>query len=332
MSVAHRCTSRRAFTLVELLVVIAIIGILMSLVMPAIQGARETARVTQCQNNLGQMAKATMQYETTWKTLPSGGWGPTWIGMPPYQLEKQMGGWMYQLLPYAEENNLATLQTPDIKSANAKRAAAVIPWLYCPTRRSAVALPYSTAAAPTGNGTLLECNSVTDAGRNDYAANVGNSSANACEDLTKFPQSLTGSQAASTWIDFDNKVLNGAVVQRRGLRTNDFSDGRFKTYLYGEKVMDQAQVDTGKAAGDVAPALSGFGSSIMRSTNKMMTPDSNGLSPLDCRFGSAHPGGSNFAFADGAVRLQDYGMDPLVFSSLGARNDSKPTNEGDYIK
>ncbi len=313
------------FTLVELLVVIAIIGVLVSLVMPAIQSSRESARLLQCQNNMGQMAKATTQYESTWNQLPSGGWGPTWIGMPPYIKEKQMGGWIYQLLPYAEENNLATNQSPDIKSANAQRAAAVIPWLYCPTRRTAISLPYS--------GTLLECNAVTLAGRADYAGNVGNSSAAACEDNDKFPKTPTGSSTttASTWIDFDKKILNGAIVQRSGLRTNDFADGRGRTYLYGEKAMDRALVDTGTASGDTAPALSGFGNSTIRSTFKIMVPDTNGLAQ-DCRFGSAHPSGANFVFADGTVRLQDFGIDPTVFSQLGNRNDKGPANEGDYIK
>jgi prepilin-type processing-associated H-X9-DG protein len=274
---------------------------------------------------MGQMAKATTQYESTWNQMPSGGWGPTWIGMPPYQKEKQMGGWIYQLLPYAEENNLATNQNPDIKTANAQRAAAVIPWLYCPTRRTAIALPYS--------GTLLECNSVTLAGRADYAGNVGNSSAAACDDGGKFPQTATGAATttASTWIDFDNKILNGAVVQRRGLRANDFADGRPRTYLYGEKAIDRLLVDTGTASGDTAPALSGFGNSTIRSTFKMMVPDTNGMTQ-DCRFGSAHPSGANFVFADGTVRLQDFGIDATVFSQLGNRNDKGPANEGDYIK
>jgi len=315
--------TRRGFTLVELLVVIAIIGILMSLTLPAIQSARETARVTQCQNNLGQLTKATASYESKWNQLPSGGWGPTWIGMPPYQLEKQMGGWIYQLLPYAEETNLATLQTPDIKSANAKRAMAVIPWLYCPTRRSATATPFSGTA-------LLECTAVTEAGRTDYAGNVGNSSITACDDGGKFPQALPAPSSA-TWIDSNNTILNGAIVQRRGLRTNDFSDGRFRTYLYGEKAMDQAQLDTGSWNGDTAPALSGFGNSTMRSTAKTLTPDTNGL-VMECRFGSAHPGGANFAFCDMSVRMQDFGMDPKVFEQLGNRKDGLPANQGDYVK
>ena len=316
----------RGFTLVELLVVIAIIGILVSLVMPAIQSSRESARVVQCQNNMKQMSTATKSYESNWNQMPSGGWGPTWVGMPPYLKEKQMGGWIYQLLPYAEEDQIAKLQTPDIKSANAQRAMKVIPWLYCPTRRTAEALPYSGPA-------LLECNSVTLAGRTDYAGNVGNSSAAACEDGGKFPQTATGATTttASTWIDFDNKVLNGAIVQRRGLISADFPDGRYRTYLYGEKAMARDLVDTGTADGDKAPALSGFGNATIRATNKMMVPDTNGLAQ-DCRFGSAHPGGANFVFADGTVRLQDFGIDPTVFSQLGSRKDSGPANEGDYVK
>ena len=330
MSVAHlgsACRhSRRAFTLVELLVVIAIIGILMSLTLPAIQGARETARVTQCQNNMAQLAKATGQYESQWNVTPSGGWGPTWIGMPPYQLEKQMGGWIYQLLPYTEESNLATVDANAATTGNSKRAKAVIPWLYCPTRRSATAIPY-----PTANGTLLECTAVTEAGRADYAGNVGSSSVTACEDGGKFPQTSTNTSTFNNWIDPNNTTLNGAVVQRRGLRANDFSDGRFRTYLYGEKAMDQSQIDTGTWNGDKAPALSGFGNSIMRSTAKPPAPDSNGL-VMDCRFGSAHPAGANFAFCDLAVRLQDFGMDPTVFLQLGNRKDGGPANEGDYKK
>ncbi len=169
-----------------------------------------------------------------------------------------------------------------------------------------------------------------DVGRADYAGNVGNSSATACEDGGKYPQAQPA-PASATWIDPNNTILNGAIVQRRGLRDIDFSDGLGKTYLYGEKAMDQAQIDTGTWDGDKAPALSGFGNSIIRSTSKLPAPDAIGL-VMDCRFGSAHPGGLNFAFADGAVRSQDFGMDATVFSQLGNRKDKGPANEGDYIK
>jgi prepilin-type N-terminal cleavage/methylation domain-containing protein/prepilin-type processing-associated H-X9-DG protein len=90
-------TLRNAFTLVELLVVIAIIGVLVALLLPAVQAAREAARRSQCQNNLKQVALAIHNYEDTFKTLPGGvgRWGCCW------------GTWQVRVLPYMEQKNLS---------------------------------------------------------------------------------------------------------------------------------------------------------------------------------------------------------------------------------
>ena len=90
--------ARRGFTLVELLVVIAIIGILVALLLPAVQAAREAARRTQCTNNLKQLGLAVHNYENTNKELPPGGLTPT-------------GGsyghsWWVRILPYIEQGNV----------------------------------------------------------------------------------------------------------------------------------------------------------------------------------------------------------------------------------
>ena len=90
---------REAFTLVELLVVIAIIGVLVALLLPAVQAARESARRTQCINNLKQLALAMLNYEDTYRTLPGGvgRWGCCW------------GTWQVRVLPYLEQKALFDL-------------------------------------------------------------------------------------------------------------------------------------------------------------------------------------------------------------------------------
>src|SRR5436190_13680186 len=98
---SHRLISRKqlthkrsAFTLIELLVVIAIISVLVSLLLPAVQQAREAARRSQCSNNLKQMGLAIHNFENSQQTLPSSRLGP------------QHGTWFVQILPFVEQMNL----------------------------------------------------------------------------------------------------------------------------------------------------------------------------------------------------------------------------------
>src|SRR6187401_1724514 len=97
------CRTRRAFTLVELLVVIAIIGILVALLLPAVQAAREAGRRAQCSNNMKQMVLATHNYMDTLRSMP-----PFSCPPPPGSTG---GGWSLQarILPYLEQQNLQGL-------------------------------------------------------------------------------------------------------------------------------------------------------------------------------------------------------------------------------
>src|SRR4030095_16552689 len=124
---------RSAFTLVELLVVIAIIGILVAMLLPAVQAAREAARTSQCQNNLKQIGIAVLNYEQANKRLPPGGvWDP----------DGRRGGSIYvYLLPMLEEAslykvfNLRSNNVDDTKCTGTQRRvdATVIETLICPS-------------------------------------------------------------------------------------------------------------------------------------------------------------------------------------------------------
>lgn len=133
----------RGFTLVELLVVIAIIGVLVALLLPAVQAAREAARRTECGNKLKQMGLAMQNHLSAQRTFPTGGVGPnpdianftnggTSNPGTPNGANKQGLGWAYQLLPYLEQNSVKGLVT------NALLTKAVIPVYNCPSRRTSI--------------------------------------------------------------------------------------------------------------------------------------------------------------------------------------------------
>ena len=142
--------SVRGFTLVELLVVIAIIGILISLLLPAVQAAREAARRAQCVNNLKQLALGCLNHESAVKALPSGGWGSLAMGHPDAGVGiTQPGGWLFNILPYIEESTLYKQQQGLTGTAlqSAAKAVAMTPLncMYCPSRRPVQTYPQGTA-------------------------------------------------------------------------------------------------------------------------------------------------------------------------------------------
>ena len=150
------------FTLVELLVVITIIGILIMMLLPAVNSVRESGRFLQCKNNMKQMGTACMAHEQAQGFFPTGGWGWFWQGDPDCGFNNlQPGGWLYNILPYMEMTALHDQQflvsgtqingrtgPGQVPNTTMKQQAIIqmvstpLPAMMCPTRRRAVLYPY----------------------------------------------------------------------------------------------------------------------------------------------------------------------------------------------
>ena len=319
---ARGATSRRAsrsgFTLVELLVVIAIIGILIALLLPAVQAAREAARRMQCANHEKQFGVAFLNHHNSQNHLPTGGWGWKWMGDPDRGYgPDQPGGWGYNILAYLELGHLremgAGMEYMPKRDALGTLAAIAIETFNCPSRRAAKVYPYV-------HGTnFRNCTYPKGAGRTDYAANMGNIPPLNHEG----PHSLKAGDLAedSFWLPPDN---NGASYQRSTVRLSEITDGTSQTYMLGERYVRPDDYESGIASDDDQNLYMGHDWDVLRSGHIVYPPmqDRQGYF-IGWAFGSAHPGGVNMLLCDGSVRLISYEIDKYAHSRLAGRNDGE---------
>lgn len=259
----------RGFTLVELLVVIAIIGILVALLLPAVQAAREAGRRAQCVNHLKQLALACANHESTFKFFPSGGWGTEWVGDADRGSgEEQPGSWLYNTLPYMEEQALhdmpkdgqGAMVGPTGPSTQQKVGAKAMVFLpgpsafYCPSRRKADV--YLIESHHKKFAINAEENSVGEnfyVGSNDYAGCTGDDNAvfNAPAEsgpLVWSDGENKGSTGWLLWTLYTNTIgyqarptqeprwrMTGVIFQRSEVGLKHITDGSSKTYLCGER-------------------------------------------------------------------------------------------------
>ncbi|MCC7474915.1 MAG: DUF1559 domain-containing protein [Pirellulales bacterium] len=274
-------TGRRAFTLVELLVVIAIIGMLVALLLPAIQAAREAGRRSQCQNNLKQIGLAIQNHHDTRKVFPMG----------RNRIDQYAVSWSFFILPYMEETSIynswdSKARVDDVKNAAAMRTP--VETYACPTRRRAAAdRNFDNNDSPPvvlGAATL-----------SDYAANAG----------LEFDTGMIGGDASASVFGQYSRVDSGPIFSGSRVGARQVEDGLSNTFAVAERHLRPVPANTPPEmehyiVGDTAAIPGDTPYTCFRGSGKGLAtgPDDNDRT----KFGSAHSSGIVQAvFLDGHV-------------------------------
>jgi prepilin-type N-terminal cleavage/methylation domain-containing protein/prepilin-type processing-associated H-X9-DG protein len=281
--------AQRGFTLIELLVVIFIIAVLFGLLLPAVHKVREAADRIKCANNLKQIALAALNYEGVHGEFPTGHRPPVMVGGVPTQ---GTNVWV-ELLPYFEQDNLYKL------------------WDYNDNRKNVAGGKKATQAQVIQ---ILLCPS-------DPLDPVW--------ELTRFHPDLTfpdwcfgfygmtsyGGNAGTRSAPTPRLSKDGVIFVSSSIRLADITDGCSNTLLFGERYHHDPEYERQRAP--TLPPMAGWGrwgfvadpgtsGHVSLSTpvpiNYRVRPG-GGVDDRNCAFGSGHPGGANFAFADGSVRF-----------------------------
>lgn len=332
----------RGFTLVELLVVIAIIGVLIALLLPAVQAARESARRAQCINHLKQLGLAAHAHHDVREAFPIG------MLMKP-GLSYTKTTFFLELLPYLEQRPLHELWDFDNQVANVVTrplSATIIPGFLCPSDifyENPFTLPGGPQAFPgqSAAGALGGLYSGT-----SYAGNYGEGSyyfkfsqfpvrPNGIFFMTGPDATLAGPPGVHALVA-NHRNLSPVAIQNITDGTSStimmgekyHSDPYFDTWTSGNSGLKMHQVSAWAWSGGTKGSAMLFCSSAVpiNKSVRYYTSVPNDIAAQDRRFngwGSGHPGGVNFLMCDGSARFVSEQLDQVTLSRLSTREDGK---------
>ena len=279
----HPSRSYRGFTLIELLAVIAVIGILMALLFPAVQAAREAARRLQCRNNLRQVALALHAYHDR-----SGSFPPLSVVNRNGPEPKGWWSWRVRILPELEQQSL--YQNIDLREDVWDNAHKYLPY-------TSQKITVFQCASDPNVGLIYESSDVVPDGE-AYAL-----------------ASYYGCRGSTRGLPGDGVF----PATNRAVRLRDVIDGTSKTFLVGERPADSA-AEWGWWAAGTGLDDEGLGDHVLDADERFHAGDLHNTSEDLEHFWSAHPGGAHFVMCDGSVHFLPYTIDDRIFKALASRN------------
>jgi hypothetical protein len=302
------------------------VGLLVAMLIPAVQAAREAARRTTCKNQVKQLATAVLLHQEAQGHFPTGGWDWSWLGDPDRGFgPDQPGGWFYNSLPYLEENELHQIglgmDYPEEREAHARRIETPVAGTLCPSRRSTQVYAY---LGEPQNGTVINAGPYQFTTRIDYAINAGAVVDVECQmEYQQAGGDFTMPQRGVRWCR-DTSKFDGIAFQQSLVQPAHVPDGLSNTYLLGEKYLDAAEYESGIDSGDNESPYTGVNVHHTRGTSARVSllPDTPGVGSKFA-FGSAHGVGFHMAMCDGAVVWVAFDVDPLVHETRGSRDDGE---------
>jgi prepilin-type N-terminal cleavage/methylation domain-containing protein/prepilin-type processing-associated H-X9-DG protein len=337
----------RGFTLVELLVVIAIIGILISLLLPAIQAAREAARRMNCANNLKQLGLGCLNHVDTQKHFPTGGMFYTVMADPDFGFGAlQSGGWTATILPFMDYRQVWNMSKGTTGGKTGPKGLALramaktpISVMNCPTRRAS-----GNYRLPAYMGTYVADNAA-DNPPNDCTYTRGDYACNQGVDLTSYNNVGGGvyqkgafprpSPDTFVWLEEKGVKFHGPIYQHSAVTIRQVSDGLSHTIMLGEKYLIADHYLDGESWTDIENLFMGFDDDYCKTTDQRIPGaeyrrDTHNFDQY-WAFGSAHPAAANFVFCDGSVHSIDYDVEANVFLYLGFRDDKQPNPSTSHV-